>query len=203
MIAIVDYGMGNIASASNAFRTLGLKVAVTDDPEKLGAATHIILPGVGAFKAAVDEIEKRGLRPVLTELGKKKPFLGICLGMQLLFETGFENGVSEGLGLIPGTVERIPANEILPHIGWNTLDVKPGFPAFAPFQHQHVYFVHSYQAKTKASYIVASTDYGTEIPAIVKNGHVYGMQFHPEKSGKTGMALLKTFLQKSSLEVQA
>ncbi|UYM82214.1 imidazole glycerol phosphate synthase subunit HisH [Heyndrickxia coagulans] len=203
MIAIVDYGMGNIASASNAFRTLGLKVAVTDDPEKLGAATHIILPGVGAFKAAVDEIEKRGLRPVLTELGKKKPFLGICLGMQLLFETGFENGVSEGLGLIPGTVERIPANEILPHIGWNTLDVKPGFPAFAPFQHQYVYFVHCYQAKTKASYIVASTDYGAEIPAIVKNGHVYGMQFHPEKSGKTGMALLKTFLQESSWEVQA
>ncbi|MEZ0116441.1 UNVERIFIED_ORG: glutamine amidotransferase [Heyndrickxia coagulans] len=203
MIAIVDYGMGNIASASNAFRTLGLEVAVTDDPEKLAAATHIILPGVGAFKAAVDEIEKRGLRPVLTKLGKKKPFLGICLGMQLLFETGFENGVSEGLGFIPGTVERIQTNEILPHIGWNTLDVKPDFPAFAPFQHQHVYFVHSYQAKTKAPYIVASTDYGAEIPAIVKNGNVYGMQFHPEKSGKTGMALLKIFLQESSLEVQA
>ncbi|GER68082.1 imidazole glycerol phosphate synthase subunit HisH [Weizmannia acidilactici] len=203
MIAIVDYGMGNIASASNAFRTLGYDVVVTDDPEQLNDASHIILPGVGAFKAAIEEIEKRGLRPVLQDLARKKPFLGICLGMQLLFETGFENGVSKGLGFIPGTVELIQTGEILPHIGWNTLDVKAGFPSFKPFQNKHVYFVHSYQAKTSAPYIVATTDYGAEIPAVVRNRNVYGMQFHPEKSGKVGMALLKTFLQESSLEVQA
>ncbi|WP_018662147.1 imidazole glycerol phosphate synthase subunit HisH [Heyndrickxia acidiproducens] len=203
MIAIVDYGMGNIASASNAFRKLGYEVIITDDPKQLYAASHIVLPGVGAFKAAVFEIEKRGLRPVLEDLAEKKPFLGICLGMQLLFETGFENGLSKGLGFIPGTVRKIETKHILPHIGWNTLDIKEGFPAFNAFQNKHVYFVHSFQAETTASYIVASTDYGTEIPAVVRNKNVYGMQFHPEKSGKVGMDLLKTFLQESSMEVQA
>lgn len=203
MIAIVDYGMGNVASAANAFRKLGQEIMITDDPKLLKKATHIILPGVGSFQAAVEEIEARGLREILQELAKEKPFLGICLGMQLLFETGTEGTVTNGLGFIPGIIEKIETEEILPHIGWNTLDVRENASEFQAFQHKHVYFVHSFQARTENRFIVATTEYGAEIPAIVRNQNVVGMQFHPEKSGEVGMNLIKWFLEESGLEVRS
>jgi glutamine amidotransferase len=197
MIAIVDYGMGNIASVSNALTTLGYENCVTDQVEVLETATHIILPGVGSFQAAVEEIDQRGLRPVLSKLAGEKPFLGICLGMQLLFDEGNEGGKSRGLAFIPGSVEKIETELILPHIGWNTLEITDVSPAFKSFQSKHVYFVHSYRAKTPQKYIVATTQYGSDIPAVVQNGKVVGMQFHPEKSGETGLELIKTFIQET------
>jgi imidazole glycerol-phosphate synthase subunit HisH len=195
MIGIVDYGIGNVASLSNALKQLGYESMVTDDPAELMQSTHIILPGVGSYKAAVLEIEERKLRNLLIELAKVKPFLGICLGMQLLFSNGFEGEPSKGLDLIPGTVEKIETEYILPHIGWNTLSVTNEKEIFGSYQGHAVYFVHSYGVKTAPKYIVAETDYGVNLPAIVKRKNIIGMQFHPEKSGAVGMSLLKTFLK--------
>ncbi|UOQ47710.1 imidazole glycerol phosphate synthase subunit HisH [Gracilibacillus caseinilyticus] len=200
MIAIVDYGMGNVASVKTAFERLGYQVIITDSIEQLEQASHIILPGVGSFQAAADEIEQRQLKEPLIRLAKEKPFLGICLGMQLLFETGYENGISDGLGLIPGDVNVIETEYILPHIGWNQLQIENQKQRFAPLEGKHVYFVHSFQAQTEQSYLVATADYGTKIPAIVQNGHVYGMQFHPEKSGEAGVELLKLFMQETTMD---
>ncbi|SER09968.1 glutamine amidotransferase [Gracilibacillus ureilyticus] len=198
MIAIVDYGMGNVANVKTAFQNLGYEVEITDSVERLKMATHIILPGVGSFKAAVEEINERGLLEPLRELANEKPFIGICLGMQLLFERGYENGLSNGLALIPGEVNIIETEYILPHIGWNQLQIENNNPSFATFQDKHVYFVHSFQARTNKEYLVATADYGTTIPAIVQKGNVYGMQFHPEKSGETGIELLKVFLEETA-----
>ncbi|WP_130859966.1 imidazole glycerol phosphate synthase subunit HisH [Gracilibacillus phocaeensis] len=195
MIAIVDYGMGNIASVQTAFKRLGYQVEVTDDPERLKQASHLILPGVGSFQAAVAEIEERNLADLLRNLAAEKPFLGICLGMQLLLDTGYENGISSGLGLIPGEIQAIETPYILPHIGWNKLDITTGQDDFAAFQDKHVYFVHSFQAVTAPQYVVASADYGTTVPAIIRKSNVVGMQFHPEKSGEIGMQLLQTFMK--------
>ncbi|QGH34665.1 imidazole glycerol phosphate synthase subunit HisH [Gracilibacillus salitolerans] len=198
MIAIVDYGMGNVASVKTAFQRLGYDVEITDSVERLEAASHIILPGVGSFQAAVEEINQRNLTEPLRRLAKEKPFLGICLGMQLLFDQGYENGISDGLGLIPGEVNRIETEYILPHIGWNQLQIENNNQPFASFQDKHVYFVHSFQARTGQQYLVATAEYGTKVPGIVQNGHVYGMQFHPEKSGEVGVDLLKLFMEKTN-----
>ncbi|WP_117169544.1 imidazole glycerol phosphate synthase subunit HisH [Paraliobacillus sediminis] len=200
MIAIVDYGMGNIASVETALHNLGYDVIVTDNPAQLAKSSHIILPGVGSFQAAVEEIEKRNLKEVLQTLAENKPFLGICLGMQLLFTEGLEGGNTKGLDLIPGTIEKIETNYLLPHIGWNALDIADNQPNFELFQDQHVYFVHSFAAKTDKQYIVATTEYGSDVTAIVKSGLTYGIQFHPEKSGEVGAAILKAFLQEVSHE---
>ncbi len=198
MIAIVDYGMGNVASVKTAFQRLGYDVEITDSVERLEAASHIILPGVGSFQAAVEEIKQRNLTEPLRRLAKEKPFLGICLGMQLLFDQGYENGISDGLGLIPGEVNRIETEYILPHIGWNQLQIENNNQPFASFQDKHVYFVHSFQARTGQQYLVATAEYGTKVPGIVQNGHVYGMQFHPEKSGEVGVDLLKLFMEETN-----
>ncbi|MRH42581.1 imidazole glycerol phosphate synthase subunit HisH [Aquibacillus halophilus] len=195
MIAIVDYGMGNVASVSTAFRRLGYDVLLTDKLDDLEQATHIILPGVGSFQAAVQEIDDRGLREPLQRLAKEKPFLGICLGMQLLFTEGYEGGISSGLDIIPGTVEKIKTDYLLPHIGWNALNITIDNKPFKSFQDKHVYFVHSFEAKTNSNFLVATTDYGTDVPAIVQKGNVFGIQFHPEKSGEVGIEILKAFLQ--------
>lgn len=195
MIAIVDYGMGNVASVKTAFERLGYEVIITDDPEQLRRASHLILPGVGSFQAAMEEIEKRNLKELLQELAQVKPFLGICLGMQLLFTEGKEGGTTEGLALIPGTVERIDTPHILPHIGWNQLVISSDQPSFQSFQQKHVYFVHTFAAKTDPSYIVAKTNYGTEVTAIVRKGSIFGIQFHPEKSAEVGSEILQTFLK--------
>lgn len=199
MIAIVDYGMGNVASVSTAFKNLGHDVIITDNKEKLKEATHLVLPGVGSFRAAVEEIETRDLKSFLQEQAEKKPFLGICLGMHLLFSEGTEGGLTKGLDLIPGTVEKIKTNHILPHIGWNALHIHRESKNWLDFQDRHVYFVHSFQAYTADSYLIATADYDAKIPAIVKKGHVYGIQFHPEKSGEVGQNILKTFLQEATL----
>ncbi|WP_138414621.1 imidazole glycerol phosphate synthase subunit HisH [Aquibacillus sediminis] len=195
MIAIVDYGMGNVASVSTAFKRLGYEVLLTDKEEELERASHIILPGVGSFQAAVQEINDRNLKQPLQRLAKQKPFLGICLGMQLLFTEGYEGATSKGLNLIPGTIEKIETDLLLPHIGWNALHINETHQPFTAFQDKHVYFVHSFAANTTDDYIVATAEYGTNIPAIVQNGHVFGIQFHPEKSGEVGVDILKTFLQ--------
>ncbi|MDL4839567.1 imidazole glycerol phosphate synthase subunit HisH [Aquibacillus rhizosphaerae] len=195
MIAIVDYGMGNVASVSTAFKRLGYEVILTDNIAELEKASHIILPGVGSFQAAVEEINNRGLKEPLQRLANEKPFLGICLGMQLLFSEGYEAGFSKGLDIIPGTIEKIETEYLLPHIGWNALTIKKGHQPFQSFQDKHVYFVHSYQAKTDDKFIVASAEYGTEVPGIVQKENVFGIQFHPEKSGEVGVGILKAFLQ--------
>ncbi|WP_347834413.1 imidazole glycerol phosphate synthase subunit HisH [Gracilibacillus sp. JCM 18860] len=192
---MVDYGMGNVASVTTAFQKLGYEIEITDSVERLKKASHIILPGVGSFKAAVEEIETRGLMQPLRELAKEKPFIGICLGMQLLFEKGYENGLTEGLRLIPGTVERIETSFILPHIGWNQLQIENQNEAFAKLQDKHVYFVHSYQATTQQKYLVATTNYGARVPAMVRDRNVFGIQFHPEKSGEVGVELLKIVMK--------
>lgn len=192
MIAIVDYGMGNIASVSNVFKRLGYDTCITDCEWELNKASHIILPGVGSFQSAIAEIDRRRLRNPLQELAKTKPFLGICLGMQLLFTEGYEGGRTLGLNLIPGTVEKIKTELRLPHIGWNELNTESA--EFTFLQNEYVYFVHSYMAQTDSKFIVASSEYGIKIPAIVRNQNVFGMQFHPEKSDEVGKMVIQAFL---------
>ncbi|MFS0560413.1 imidazole glycerol phosphate synthase subunit HisH [Terribacillus sp. 179-K 1B1 HS] len=197
MISIVDYGVGNVASVANACKQLGYETILTEKKEVFEQATHIILPGVGSFRAAMEEIERRNLRELLLDLAARKPFIGICVGMQLLFEKGFEHGETAGLGLITGTVEKIKTSLLLPHIGWNALEVDERFPTYTEHDGKHVYFVHSYQAYTPEEYIVASTEYGTNIPAIVQKDNICGIQFHPEKSEKVGQLLLQSVFESS------
>ena len=209
MIAIVDYGVGNLFSLSSSVKSLGAEVRVTRDAADLRAADHILLPGVGAFADAMVKLEATGLVPVLREETQKKPLLGICLGMQLLFEESYEYGAHRGLGLIPGAVcpladdLRDPALKV-PHIGWNALDIVPGREADPLFKYiregdikngEYVYYVHSYYAKNCAASTLATSDYSIPVTGAVRQGVVYGTQFHPEKSGDTGLRLLKAFAE--------
>ena len=204
MIAVIDYGVGNLFSLLSSLNYVGLDTKLTNNIEEIKNAKGIILPGVGAFRDAIGNLEKYGLKETLISEAKKgKPFLGICLGMQMLFEKSYEYGEYEGLGLINGTVEEIkkyiPENSDLkiPHMGWNSLAINDGFKDDKILKdvdnNEYVYYVHSYFAKTDMKNIVAYSEYGTKIPGIVKNENVYGMQFHPEKSGDTGLKLLKNW----------
>ena len=204
MIAVIDYGVGNLFSLLSSLNYVGLDTKLTNDIEEIKNAKGIILPGVGAFRDAIGNLEKYGLKETLINEAKKgKPFLGICLGMQMLFEKSYEYGEYEGLGLINGTVEEIkkyiPENSDLkiPHMGWNSLAINDGFKDDKILKdvndNEYVYYVHSYFAKTDMKNIVAYSEYGTKISGIVKNENVYGMQFHPEKSGDTGLKLLKNW----------
>ena len=204
MIAVIDYGVGNLFSLLSSLKYVGLDTKLTNDIEEIKNAKGIILPGVGAFRDAIGNLEKYGLKETLINEAKKgKPFLGICLGMQMLFEKSYEYGEYEGLGLINGTVEEIkkyiPENSDLkiPHMGWNSLIINERFKDDKILKdvdnNEYVYYVHSYFAKTDMKNIVAYSEYGTKIPGIVKNENVYGMQFHPEKSGDTGLKLLKNW----------
>ena len=204
MIAVIDYGVGNLLSLLSSLNYVGLDTKLTNDVEEIKSAKGIILPGVGAFRDAVSNLEKYGLKDILIDEAKNgKPFLGICLGMQMLFEKSYEYGEFEGLGLINGTVEEIkkyiPKNSDLkiPHMGWNSLIINERFKDDKILKdvdnNEYVYYVHSYFAKTDMKNIVAYSEYGTKIPGIVKNKNVYGMQFHPEKSGDTGLKLLKNW----------
>ena len=202
MIAIVDYGVGNLFSLASSVRSLGLEVTVTRDAADLRAADHILLPGVGAFADAMNKLTATGLVPVLKEETKHTPLLGICLGMQLLFDKSYEFGEHEGLGLIPGQVCPLapdltdPALKV-PHIGWNALDItRPDDPLFKYVQNgEYVYYVHSFYAKDCAASTLATSEYSIPVTGAVRRGLVYGTQFHPEKSGDTGLRLLKAFAE--------
>lgn len=202
MIAIVDYGVGNLFSLESSFRMVGAEVTVTSDPEVLRAADRIILPGVGAFGDAADKLRASGLdRVVVEEANKGKPLLGICLGMQLLFDRGLEYGVHEGLGLIPGEIrpiaDVIPADLKIPHIGWNALHFgEKKSPLFRYLKEgDFVYFVHSFYGADCDESVIATTEYGAELTAAVGRKNVFGCQFHPEKSGAVGLNILRAFCE--------
>lgn len=194
-IAIVDYGVGNLKSVSNALKYIGCDSLITADAGELERADAIILPGVGAFPDAADKLRAPGLDRIVVEQGKKKPVLGICLGMQLLLEHGVEVRPCEGLGVVQGVCDRIPTDLKLPHIGWNSLIFHHNSPLFKGLEDGcYVYFVHSFSAQqTKAEQVIATTDYGVTVTAAVQNGNFFGCQFHPEKSGDTGLQILKNF----------
>lgn len=193
--AIVDYGVGNLKSVSNAMAYLGLDTVVTSDKGELERADAIILPGVGAFPDAAEKLRGPGLDRVLTAQAEKKPILGICLGMQLLFDGGSEVRECAGLGLIGGRVEKIVTDRKLPHIGWNSLNFQNDSPLFRGLDDgAYVYFVHTYcgMAENEAD-VTARTEYGPSVVAAVGRGNVFGCQFHPEKSGEVGLAILRNF----------
>ena len=199
MIAIVDYGVGNLFSLNSSFAAIGVETVVTADPEVLRAADKIILPGVGAFEDAARKLRESGLAELLIEqAGKGKPLMGICLGMQLLFEKSYEYGEHEGLGLIPGNVRSIadviPGDLKIPHIGWNALRLRGESPLFSGIREGDcVYFVQSFYAADCDESVIATAEYGAELTAAVAKGNVYGCQFHPEKSGPVGLAILSAF----------
>lgn len=196
MIAIIDYGMGNLRSVHKAFEKLGFPVEVTSDPAVIRAADEVVLPGVGAFGDAMANLTKgRLIEPIRETVAQGKPFLGICLGMQLLFAASEENGWHEGLNLLPGVVRRLPPGLKVPHMGWNQLDIKRPDPIMAGIpQGTAYYFVHSYYVAAEGQdFVVATTDYGVEIVAVVSRGNVFGIQSHPEKSSQLGLIMLKNF----------
>ncbi|HRU95898.1 MAG TPA: imidazole glycerol phosphate synthase subunit HisH [Ruminococcus sp.] len=196
MIAIIDYGAGNIFSVKNALDHLGLESSLVSDVKSLKSADAVILPGVGAFPAAMKKLEATGLIDTIKEEAARKPFLGICLGMQLIFEKGYEFEETDGLGLIGGSVIKMEEPDlIIPHMGWNKLEKLNDCPLLENIgDNEYVYFVHSYKADCDDSNIAAYSEYGGRVPALVYNGkYVYGAQFHPEKSGETGLKILKSF----------
>lgn len=198
MIAIIDYGLGNVYSVSKALESLGYPSMVTSDHEQIKKASGIILPGVGAFGDGMRELAERGLISLLkSQVLSGKPLLGICLGMQLLFTSGDENGFHQGLNILSGHVKKLQVDDLIPHMGWNWLTFKHPHPLFRGLMEGHVYFVHSYYVESNNSEdIIATTDYHLDIPAIVARGNVMGMQFHPEKSGELGLQLLDQFVLK-------
>lgn len=194
-IAVVDYDVGNLMSVNNGMRYLGFSTQVTSDPADLERADAIILPGVGAFPDAAEKLRQRGLMDALRVQSAQKPILGICLGMQLLFDRSFEVREAPGLGLVPGTVERIQTAQKLPHIGWNALSFRTPSPLMEGIEEgSYVYFVHTFCGHARgAQHVIAVTDYGVEVTAAVQNGNVFGTQFHPEKSGEVGLQMLRNF----------
>jgi len=194
MIGIIDSKICNIYSLTNMLKKLNADFIIFDNPENIQSVDRIILPGVGAFPKAMENLSKSGLKDAIARSGK--PVLGICLGMQLLFDKSTEFGISEGLGLIPGEIIKIKTDLVLPHIGWNDLSIKPGCKILERVDNgADVYFVHSYRAETDTKYIAATTNYGELIPAVVYKDNVYGAQFHPEKSMKWGEIILSNFIK--------
>jgi len=197
-VAIIDYGVGNLTSVRNALLRLTDTVIITGAPEAIASASHLILPGVGSFGEGMKGLTERGLVDVLREevLSKKKPILGICLGMQLLASEGFEHGEYRGLGFVPGSVKQIATALRLPHIGWNNVRVTGSHPIARGFTEDPVfYFVHSYCFSSEDPTVVAGTaDYGTEIVALLQSENICGAQFHPEKSHDDGLRIFQNFL---------
>ncbi|HYE81377.1 MAG TPA: imidazole glycerol phosphate synthase subunit HisH [Clostridia bacterium] len=193
-LGIVDYGVGNIYSLKKAFEYLGADIAVSRDAEVLDSCSGIVLPGVGAFCDAILNMKAEGLdQVILKQVAEGKPILGICLGMQLMFDYSMEGGRFEGLGLFKGWVDRIPDTVKVPHMGWNTLEKRNECKVLEGIKDEaYVYYVHSYFARAEAvSDICAVSSYGGDIPAVVMKDNIIGLQFHPEKSGETGLAILK------------
>ena len=201
MIAIVNYGVGNLFSLESSFNAIGYGVKVTSDPQDLKHSERIILPGVGAFEDAAHKLFASGLaEPLIEQAHTGKPVLGICLGMQLLFTKSYEFGVHDGLNLIPGDVrsisEIIPSGLKIPQIGWNSLHFTKPSGLFANNNEgDYVYFVHSYSVFCDSKYITATTNYGADLTAAVQSGNVCGVQFHPEKSGNVGLNMLRAFCE--------
>ena len=202
MVAIIDYGVGNLFSLKSSFASIGVDAIVSADPEALRTADRLILPGVGAFGDAAEKLRESGLDKVLLEeVAKGKPLMGICLGMQMLFDVSFEYGEHKGLGLIPGEIrpiaDVIPEELPIPQIGWNALRIKgEKHPIFKYINDGDcVYFVHSYYGANCEESVIADTEYGAYLTAAVAKGNVCGCQFHPEKSGKVGLSILKAFCE--------
>ena len=202
MIAIIDYGVGNLFSLKSSFAAIGADVVVTSEPKVISEADRLILPGVGAFEDAAKKLRDSGLDEVIiSEVRGGKPLLGICLGMQMLFEKSYEYGEHRGLGLISGTVKpirpEVSEDLKIPHIGWNPLHLSD--PRDELFKYINdgdcVYFVHSYYGADCDESVIATAEYGKELTAAVRNGNVWGAQFHPEKSGKVGLNILKAFCE--------
>ncbi len=196
MIAIIDYGMGNLRSVQKAFEFLGHEAVITDDAAVIAGASHVVLPGVGAFEDAMKRLQSSGLdKALLTAAEAGKPILGICLGMQMMFEFSEENGRFAGLGLFPGTVTRFEdRGRKIPHMGWNTLDTRD-CPLFDAGENPCVYFVHSYCMADIADWTAATCTYGQTFTAAICRGNVMATQFHPEKSGEAGLKMLKRFAE--------
>jgi len=202
MIAIIDYGVGNLFSLASSLKAIGQDCVITADAAQLKAASHIILPGVGAFEDAAKKLRATGLVDTIrSEAENGKPLLGICLGMQMLFEKSFEYGEHEGLSLLPGEVvplaPLLPDGLKVPHIGWNRLDLlKPDDPVFRYTKPEdYVYYVHSFYAAKCEAFTLAVSEYGVSVTGVVRSGSVVGMQFHPEKSGDAGLRLLRAFCE--------
>lgn len=203
MIGIIDYGMGNLFSVSKALERLDAPYFISDKKEELLQADGLILPGVGSFKDAMELLNRLELFAMIKEyVGLGKPLLGICLGMQLLFEESEENGLTKGLQLLPGSVKRFSGKTAegrtykIPHMGWNSLQFKKSSPILQSVQEDYVYFVHSYFVDTEdQEVVIAESTYDVQVPAVVGRGNLYGMQFHPEKSGTLGMQLLSNFTE--------
>ena len=202
MTAVLDYGVGNLFSLQSSLRVLGLETEVTGQAEKLRAADRIILPGVGAFGDARAKLDETGLVPVLLEEAERKPLLGICLGMQLLFDRSFEYGEHPGLGLIPGDVAELREDLVdktlkIPHMGWNRLETAKEDPLFRYFQNgEYVYYVHRFYARNCRESTLGASRYGNvAVTGAVRRGNVWGTQFHPEKSGDAGLRLLRAFAE--------
>lgn len=195
MHVIIDYGMGNLASVQRAFEKLDIDVKISDKEEDLRSAASLILPGVGAFRDAIGLLEESGLAAVINEeAAKGKYIMGICLGMQLLYEKGYEYGEYEGLGLIKGSIEYLDVKLKIPHMGWNNLKFNRQDPILKYIdEDEYVYFVHSYYAVSDNSELVAYAEYEKKVPAIVRKNNVYGIQFHPEKSGEAGLNILRAY----------
>ncbi len=204
MIAIIDYGVGNLFSLSSSLAALGIESVVTDDESVIRSADKIILPGVGAFRDASEKLSERGFDTLLKALAQEgKPIMGICLGMQLLFDESYEFGRYKGLGLISGSVKPIadviPSDLKIPHIGWNALEFPKNKEKNDIFKYinegDYVYFVHSFYAADCDEAVIATTSYGAPLTAAVASGNVYGCQFHPEKSGNVGLSIIKAFAE--------
>ncbi len=199
MIAIIDYGVGNLFSLKSSFKAIGEDAIVTNDKKIIDGCDRIILPGVGAFGDAAKKLNESGMQEVLlNEVKKGKPVMGICLGMQLLFDESYEFGVHKGLGLIKGSIVpfegRIDKELRIPQIGWNSLNLYNDSPIFRDLKNgDYVYFVHSYFADCDKKDVIATSDYGIEFTAAVEKDNVFGCQFHPEKSGDVGLKILKSF----------
>lgn len=207
MVTIIDYGIGNLRSIEKAFEHVGVEVHRTDDPGTVADASRLVLPGVGAFGACINEVRRRGLEaPILTAIADKTPFLGVCVGMQLLFEEGHEKGIHQGLGVLPGQVRHFhdtspqtASSFTVPHMGWNTVEPTRSSPLLDSLDEgAYVYFVHSFHAVAEnEDDVLATTTYGHTFPSMVQRDHIYGVQFHPEKSQRAGLRLLDNFARLS------
>ena len=194
MHVIIDYNVGNLASVKQGFLRAGIETTISQDEVVIRNASSLILPGVGAFKESLDALKQSGLIPaILDHINANKPLIGICLGMQLLYEFSEEYGHHQGLGIFKGTIKKITGDVKIPHMGWNTLEILNDDPIVSNLKEaSDVYFVHSYYADSSDG-IIATTNYGVRIPAIIKKGNVYATQFHPEKSGDVGIQILKGY----------